>query len=688
MTNTRGVVTYRGLPASANVFVLADPKDGQTIEILDLNDDRHRDVLDTFDEPGANDMGAFGPEGGFHHTVERCPLQSADHNQDGSACGSFAFVSTYQVFGHVNKAVVEMDDVDDFENVKTVQAPGIWLALHPVTNKNLQMDDASVAISASNSNATGWDDRDFVGLGRLATGVYTVSVPEGWSAIHHGDATTQIRLDSLAPVPEDELDEPEEGKSPPAKDSVHFDVRPATGTLYGIILDEDGDPVDAKVTVNGVSVETDIDGRYIVEGYGSRASRVRNALYITVEAEGYKTQTDNPGHVATSRRFQITNQADGGRPSFAANVPMRLDVDVAEQDKLATVTGTVTDKNGDPVSGVEIGVTLGDVSKLANAARGCTNCVKTVADGTYTLQVMVTDDDAEYTITPSMRQKYFDNLYEEERLETGDEVDGVDFVALDQGRIRGYVRDGSGDRMADVTITAEARSGDYNAAPVETNSNGRFSLWVNGDEKYDVMAKKTNYTFTLPEDAVGGVSVDDGETREIGFFTAVTTGAGSVEGTRDKDGSVTAGSHYNGALTITWEKGNVPTGEIVTYQAQTVDYTDATWEKFDDRRLRRMPQDDLQMATGGHRCPTRAKFAIRIMVRLPTREPVSDGTDDVTVAPVTEVDAVTPDGFRVSAGVGSVRPADEVDITWNAKNTLDSSFRIVFEVAGNDGTVS
>ena len=149
VTNTRGVVTYRGLPASANVFVLADPKDGQTIEILDLNDDRHRDALDTFDEPGASDMGAFGPEGGFHHTVERCPLQSADHNQDGSACGSFAFVKTYEVAGHVSRNVVEKDDDTGFEMKTGDNAVGISLELSPVENKNIAGEPADGATAAS-----------------------------------------------------------------------------------------------------------------------------------------------------------------------------------------------------------------------------------------------------------------------------------------------------------------------------------------------------------------------------------------------------------------------------------------------------------------------------------------------------------------------------------------------------------
>ena len=115
----------------------------------------------------------------------------------------------------------------------------------------------------------------------MAAGVYSVSVPNsGWSA----DIVGQLRLDKDAV--EDVADMNKEiaakDKDGPfhATDSVYIEVRPTTGTLYGKIdaagvgaLDE------VTVTVNGVEVETDIDGRYIAPDYRYIRSHNRH-LYI------------------------------------------------------------------------------------------------------------------------------------------------------------------------------------------------------------------------------------------------------------------------------------------------------------------------------------------------------------------------------------------------------------------------
>ena len=117
------------------------------------------------------------------------------------------------------------------------------------------------------------------------------------------------------------------------------------------------------------------------------------------------------------------------------------------------------------------------------------HCVRTGDDGTYEMQVLVTDDDEDYTITPSKNRYYFDNTDETERLEVGDDEDGVDFEALRQSRIRGAVKDADDNGMAGVTVTATAQGRTPTYAPSdETNSNGRFIIWVDGDERYDVMA--------------------------------------------------------------------------------------------------------------------------------------------------------------------------------------------------------
>ena len=67
----------------------------------------------------------------------------------------------------------------------------------------------------------------------------------------------------------------------------------------------------------------------------------------------------------------------------------------------------------------------------------------------------------------------------------------------------------------------------------ETNANGRFTIWVDGDERYDVTAADPDdmYTFTAPDDA-DGLRVDDDETHEIGTFMARTFAAGGTQARR------------------------------------------------------------------------------------------------------------------------------------------------------------
>ena len=89
------------------------------------------------------------------------------------------------------------------------------------------------------------------------------------------------------------------------------------------------------------------------------------------------------------------------------------------------------------------------------------------------MQVKVTDDDHDYTITPSKNRYYFDNTDETERLEAGDDEDGVDFEALRRSRIRGAVKDADDNGMGGVTVTATARDRTPAYAPSEETKQQR-----------------------------------------------------------------------------------------------------------------------------------------------------------------------------------------------------------------------
>ena len=543
----KGNYTFKNLPTDLNLFVLAD--EIGYVEIVPT------DNLAAYEDADVNGIegSAFGSEGGFHHTVSLCPGRSVDPTgQDHGECGSFGFVPTHVVAAHVKKMIVRKDNDDGFRAEQAINVDGVELGLTPVMGKNIAGEadaimtlESPVRSAGEGSSSSAWDDqvdeRQDLYFGRVAEGVYGVSLSDDWSAVADGAVVgKEYRLDEDDVMDVTALTGADGPFRTADEEGVYFEVRPTTSTLYGIVLDDADDPLeDVEVTVNGVTVMTDIDGRYIVPDFSrvaSRASRTGGKLYVSFSKDGYDTQRDDPNNSRSSRRYQITD-ADGATDGidFAANDPTRLDVVLEESAMLAVVTGTVTDKDGEPVSGVDLTVMNEDGEDvlfnrqwISAIGAYCTvgegddamNCRRTGDDGTYEMQVRVTEDDEDYTITPSKNRYYFDNTDETERLEVGDDEDGVDFEALRQSRIRGAVKDADDNGMAGVTVTAEAQGRDYSASD-ETNDNGRFIIWVDGDERYDVSAEKDGYSFTDPEDGDNlGLRVDDDETHDIGTFTA------------------------------------------------------------------------------------------------------------------------------------------------------------------------
>ena len=552
----KGVYTFRHLPTDHNIFVLADGIGH--VEIA------HSDNLAAYENRDDNGImgSAFGPEGGFGHTVSLCPLTSVDPtDQDFGDCGSFGFVLTHTVAAHVKKMIVQKDSDDGFRDERAINVTGVELGFTPVTGKNIAGEADAITTLKDAARSTGegsgsstWDDevdeRQDLYFGRMAEGVYGFSLSSDWSAVHDGTPIgKEFRVRDGAVADITDLTGADGPFRPDDEEGIYIEVRPTTGTLYGIVLDEADDPLEeVEVTVNGVTVETDIDGRYIVPDFSrvaSRASRTGGKLYVSFSLDGYDTQTDDPNNSRSSRRYQITD-ADGEKDGidFEANDPVRLDVVLKESAMLATLTGTVTDKDGEPVSGVDLTVTNEDGKDvlhnrqwLSSIGAYCTvgegdaamNCRRTGDDGTYEMLVRVTEDDEDYTITPSKNRYYFDNTDEVERLESGDEEDGVDFEALRQSRIRGAVKDADdadADGVGGVMVTATAQGKDRNGNSVyigrdETNDNGRFTIWVDGDERYDIAAMKDGYSIDPPKDGDHlGLRVDDNETHDIGTFTA------------------------------------------------------------------------------------------------------------------------------------------------------------------------
>ena len=511
-----GVVTYRHLPASANVYVSVAPKPNSTVRILGS------DALFAFENPDENGIqdGAFGSEGGYNHTVRLCPLQSDRRQQEGERCGSFAYVKTYEVAGHVKKMVVERNRAGGFDGPSAKNIEDIEVSLSPAPNRNLAAESATAKTVVVKGIPT-----EHLKLGRRSAGEYEIEVSAGWGAKINGEGSVveSFRLYDGATYDVEKLNKAITDRNAPrhATDSVYIEVRPTTGTLYGIVEDDFGVIAGAIVTVNGVASEpTDADGRYIVE-YGRKGS----SLDVTVSADGYVSKrTSNTLPKGHPQKLE-------GVPGFAPNAPRRLDVELGESDHLATVTGTVTDSEDAGEAGVAIVVTgpNGKVSRddggywLANAdKKGCPTgqsvCRLTAPDGSYTLSVVVTEDREDYKITPHKHRMYFEDPDEEVGIEVGDTEDNVDFEALDQGRIQGSVRY-DGKPLANVKVTADDGNATTTDSTGTTNTDGHFRIWVNGGERYNLQFTRDgdgyNFAALAEEDHARDIRIRAGQTHSI-----------------------------------------------------------------------------------------------------------------------------------------------------------------------------
>ena len=146
-----GVYQFWNVPAAANVIVTADEiptlgKDEDDNDIANTNrllkKNGHSDEIAAYTDMEANGImgGLFGANGGFHHTVDLCPLISDEGDQRHGECSTFAFVETFPVDGQAWKNVVEKTS-DDFEaDPSKAGVKGLTVSMDPVDGENLAED--------------------------------------------------------------------------------------------------------------------------------------------------------------------------------------------------------------------------------------------------------------------------------------------------------------------------------------------------------------------------------------------------------------------------------------------------------------------------------------------------------------------------------------------------------------------
>ena len=453
-----GVYQFWNVPAAANVIVTADEiptlgKDEDDNDIPNTNrllkKNGHSDEIAAYTDMEANGIvgGLFGANGGFHHTVDLCPLMSGDGDQRHGECSSFAFVETFAVDGQAWKSVVGKTSDDFRTDPSKAGVKGLTVSMDPVDGENLAGDQETFTAKTA-GNLT----FDF---NHMAAGVYTVTAPSGWIARR---GPLESPTDDLA------------ARLNPLDTTINIDVTPTTGYAYGSVTDgENRRMAGVTVNVNGVSVETDSNGRYVAEGFGSRNYRApgsrftqRNRIVVTTAEEGSAETTD--------------------LGSFAANTPRRIDVDIEDAAEITTISGTVTHSDGGAgVGGVRIWVdNRAPLNKNARTGRtGPNNIYITGSDGSFSVRINAKAGGATATITASRDGMFFSpDAGHTFSAVAGQNISGLTFTAFDNGTIHGRVVDAGDNAISGVIVTATQASPGTATDADTTGTTGTYSLSV------------------------------------------------------------------------------------------------------------------------------------------------------------------------------------------------------------------
>ena len=546
-----GAYTFSNVPAAAKVIVTADEyptlgndADGDpianTAHLLDKNG--HSDEIAAYTGIDANGImgGAFGPQGGFHHTVYLCPLMSDEGDQRHGECGTFAFVETFAVNGQAWKWVRNKSS-DDFvsSNSRKGQA-GLTVSMDPVTGENLAGESDSFE---EKGNTKGFD------FGRMPAGVYTVTVSDdGWMA-------------QRGPLDEgkDDLDD----YLSPLDTALNIEVTPKTGYAYGAVTDKENRRLaGVTVNVNGVSVETDSNGRYVAEGFGKKS------------CSGSGRSGSNLICVQTSEEGSAETK---DAATFRANMPTRIDIEIEDATEITTISGTVTHSDGSGgVGNVRVwvdGVAPLNKNAKSKATLKTDNIYVTASDGSFSVRIAAKAGGATATITVSKDGMFFspDGGHTFSAV-AGQNISGIAFSAFDNGTIHGRVVDGDNDPISGVIVTATQVGGDATDADT-TGTTGTYSLSVRYGQ-FNVGAEKHGYEFTMAEninvpndgkaidDLVGTPAEDNADLSSLSLSGVTLRRSATATGFRTSVTSYTAEVGYSTDMTTVSATPSVPGASV------------------------------------------------------------------------------------------------------------------------------
>ncbi len=650
-SDSKGVVTFTGVPADHDVIAVADEAaDSLNVMLIDP------DELAAYTAADGATGGMFGENGGFSHTVELCPLMGPNPStQDHDECGSFAFVTTHQVRTLVWMTDVVMSGVDEFKVNDPTFVDGISVTLDPVEGKNLAGEAQSFTTLEEESKKGAGDDhmKDF---GQLADGVYKLGVTNGWRA-RLGDAwppkgATAMVGNALNPLASD----------------VFLDVTPTSAAFYGRVTGDDGFALDSvTVTVNGVSADTDNAGRYIVRGVSAETRKIGSTThtskaFVTASRPGF----DDVGPMVLD---------------FASNTVNEHNIALEGTAESASVSGTVTAFGSDtPIAGVEIQVDGGaPMNKNAKSPGADENDIYvTGSDGAYTIRVPATGVGVTSTISAHRDGFTFSPASLELSTPKGSAVSGINFQGVANSTIRGRVQAPGGGPLEGVAVTA---TGDNGSDADTTGVTGTYSLSVPAG-KYMMAFSKDGYSFEEPEDG-WDVTVGLGQT-----VTFAQVESDEVAAPPSDDATLSALSLSDGVLDPAFSSDVDEYTADVGVDVDTITVT-ATANDADADTVVIMPAD-ADTAEAGHQVALMdAGTDTEIMVTVTAEDTTTTMAYTVTVS--------RSDGHQAPSAPTSltVTPGDQgATVTWRAPRQIGSTAITTYDweatapgQVGDNGTV-
>ena len=253
------------------------------------------------------------------------------------------------------------------------------------------------------------------------------------------------------------------------KSGIDFSLE-TSGSISGQVVDKDGNPIaDIWVYAYGYSdddwggdAQTDSSGNYTITGLGAGAYRVEadasGTEYVSEYFDGVQDYSS-----AEQVNVVLEQETDG--------VDFTLEVG-------GSISGTVSDENGDPIEGLWVYANEYDDGDWIG---GC----YTASDGSYTItgfgtgtyRVRVNADESGYV------SEYYDDVKnyssaDEVDVVLGQEKSGIDFVLELGGTITGTVtRASDGTAVEDVDFNVyDADSGNYVSVTYSVNSDGTYTI--------------------------------------------------------------------------------------------------------------------------------------------------------------------------------------------------------------------